>query len=542
MEFDLLVRKYLRGTLSPSELERLRDLLERVPEYRTELQQILELRSIIHDDALRLVPPRELSDRTRESVGAQFAGIESLLKHDASRLATPGDLSDATRMAVGQLFAGSAAAAPVAAPVVADEEAPKRRGVILPFRVAGRALLAASIAITVALAPTMLGPSLGTPDATSSGPLAARSSGASVGSSGDRAGRSAMGSSTAGDAMPGTSGLSAFGDGAETERAAADRVADGRGAGIDEITPLAAAGTTTRARGARRATGTTATVSSSIAAATLASASIASTTSGSGAVTTPSTDASDQPALAAVDLPIELDPDNPLSRLVPVPLALGGGRVYNPSIASAMRARLEPQPSIALATIGIPGVVDDGRHLSVGVTLGSGNVMDADAPTALMQNSYYFSFSVSDADRIGVEMGGSKFLQETQVPGKRPVGNIFAKQGAGDTTGGSSSLRTGDVDGTPTVAQRVKQDITYGGVFYDRRLEIESAWDLCGRVTFGAADGALVAGVRAYTAYSPTKNVTFTLGIGGSTLFDLKSRTDDGSTNYGLYYGIETGF
>jgi hypothetical protein len=502
MEFDLLVRKYLRGTLSSSELERLRDLLERVPEYRTELRQILELRSIIHDDALRLVPPRDLSDRTRETVGAQFAGLESLLQHDADRLATPGDLSDATRMAVGQLFTASASVAPVV--LVEEEEEPKRRAVILPYRVMGRALVAASFAIIVALAPTLLTPTL------------------------DESGRGIAANDRT------TSPLSGAPQGASVSRAPASDV--------DEITPLADAPQDAGSlRTASNAAAIVRSNSSSRRVLDARSSSRDDVASGIAATVDasspygPSMPAELAEDIAAAAMP-PLDPDNPLSNLLRPRVSLGG--LYNPARDTA--SRMDQVAVLELGPTVIAGVESDARLLAVGVTLGSGNVMDADAPAALMQNSYYFSFNVSGTDRIGIEMGGSKFMQETQVPGKRPVGNIFAKLGAGDTTGNSSKLTGGGA--TPTVNVRVEQDITYGGVFYDRRLEVDRAWDLCGRVTFGAADGALVAGVRAYTAYSPTKNVTLTLGIGGSTLFNLASRNDEASTNYGLYYGVETGF
>lgn len=514
MEFDLLVRKYLRGALSPPELERLRDMLERVPEYREELRQILDLRSMIDDDALRLIPPSELSERTRESVGAQFAGIESLLKHDASRLSTPGDLSDATRSAVGLLFASAASvASPIDASDTQEDREPKRRAVILPYRVVGRALLAASIAITIALAPTMLGPSFDDPTQS----LASADTGPGVDL--DSRARS--------------------GDGAGSAFGRTDRTTEGVVTGPSDALASTIVGETTALAAATRSEGSAGTTSRRDVSSAIAESVTSSDPSSDLIIEPASVDASTQSdAIAAIDPVVPLDPDNPLSRLLPSRLQLGDGRSYNPAMDSSTRVRTEPLP--AIAAIAIPGVVDDGRLLSVGVTLGSGNVMDADAPAALMQNSYYFSFSVSGSDRIGVEMGGSTFLQETQVPDKRPVGNIFAKLDIGDSTGGYQ-FGPGTV-AAPTVAQRVKQDITYGGVFYDRRLEIENDWDVCGRVTFGAADGALVAGVRAYTAYSPTPSVTLTLGIGGSKLFDLKGHDDDGSTNYGLYYGIETGF
>jgi hypothetical protein len=522
MEFDLLVRKYLRGTLSPPELERLRDLLERVPEYRTELRQILELRSIIHDDALRLVPPRELSERTRETVGARFAGLESILQHDASRLDTPGELADATRMTVGALFASAAASDPVASHVARttgagddiadDEREPRRRALIFPYRIVDRVLLAASIAVMVAVAPSLLTPTLGpggSPTSTT-GPLASLDA-------------------------PATGGRASGAGTSDPMSAAAAPTNDG-------ITPLVVASVAASHSNPQH-DGMPA--PRRIGAGGSFIASISAPSESEGATVATPTPAEIRPTLAATDTaasverPLVLDADNPLAALLAARTLRLGDAAYRPA-ADSSTLRRGALAVLNVSPAPVPGESDDRRLLAVGVTLGSGNVMDADAPAALMQNSYYFSFSVSGTDRIGIEMGGSTFMQETQVPNKRPVGNIFAKQGAGDSSA-SSSLRAG-VAAAPTVVARMKQDITYGGVFYDRRLEVDRSWDVCGRLTFGAADGALVAGVRAYTAYSPTKNVTLTLGIGGSTLFNLSSRTEEASTNYGLYYGIETGF
>jgi hypothetical protein len=92
------------------------------------------------------------------------------------------------------------------------------------------------------------------------------------------------------------------------------------------------------------------------------------------------------------------------------------------------------------------------------------------------------------------------------------------------------------------VEKRLEQEITYGAVFYDRRLRVSNRWDVCGRATVGAADNALVGNLRVYGAYSPSKNVTLTVGVGGSALYNFSSKSQVNSQNDGLYYGIETGF
>lgn len=235
---------------------------------------------------------------------------------------------------------------------------------------------------------------------------------------------------------------------------------------------------------------------------------------------------------------------------------------------------------------------DDARLFTVGVTLGSGQVSNAKSATALLQNSYYFAVSVSPSDRLGIEMGASAFEQVKNVVsytppasasngsglwGKRagvsnptgrlefgrmpntpsgprygssPTLDVMIPIGEFDPTlGNSSSLqdqqnaRSEQVLTQATlVEQRLEQQLTYGAFFYDHRLQIAQDWDLCGRLAVGGANDAIVGGARAYAAYNPTKTLTFTLGVGGSTLYNLTMQKVGASSNYGIYYGIETGF
>src|SRR5687767_11843749 len=129
MDFDQLVRKYLSGSLTDAELYEFRDLLQRIPEYRVELKQILELRSLIHDDTLKLNPPEELSTAVRAAVGSRFAetGAESMFQRDAMSLTPPPDLSNAVRMAVAAKFAGDAIEEP--------EKKKRKKGLFwIPYR------------------------------------------------------------------------------------------------------------------------------------------------------------------------------------------------------------------------------------------------------------------------------------------------------------------------------------------------------------------------------------------------------------------------
>jgi hypothetical protein len=195
--------------------------------------------------------------------------------------------------------------------------------------------------------------------------------------------------------------------------------------------------------------------------------------------------------------------------------------------------------------------VPGNRTLTIGVTLGAGQVAANRTPTALLQNSYYFSFSVSGNDRIGVEMGASAFQQE-QASASDPVTppGSFAKGSAGMPTEDAPHSTAPSPSPTPTPVtnppkdQRIEAQITYGAVFYDRRIRLSKTWDLCGRLAVGAADDAFIGNFRAYAAYTiPNKGVTLTMGVGGSALQSLTSKeTVNSSVNYGIYYGVETGF
>lgn len=219
-------------------------------------------------------------------------------------------------------------------------------------------------------------------------------------------------------------------------------------------------------------------------------------------------------------------------------------------IGDPLASQASTSPSLVMPVSGERGSIvekDRYRRLAIGVLVGSGQVAELTSLTALLQNSYYFAFGVNPHDRIGLEMGASAFERQERVPAPR-TGGGFARPSLGSPEsddkfkedGGS----TGGRGGSQLVNRQYQQQITYGGVFYDRRMRLNEAWDLCGRVTFGGADNSVVGGVRAYAAYTPTanRNITLTLGIGGSGLYNLTDRDNNTSGNYGIYYGIETGF
>jgi len=450
MDFDQLLRKYLTGSISDMELEQLQGLLERVPEYKTELRQILELRSLLHDDALTLMPPEDLADRTRYDVAQRFAALAPTAETNA--------VYGAER-----------------------PEPSRRRRFVLPLRISAGVMVAASLATMVALTPTLLRSPAPSPTTVVS---------------------------------------------AESPVASVEPIAPKN---AEVLVPIAVAPTVRqRISGRARTTSepmtahrTTATTTSTPA----SSPEIASneTNAASGSTTESSARESRQQPLVASVRP-NASPMVPQQEHLYSDLASLGGA---PRIEHD-----EPAPGEA-------------RRFTFGVTLGSGNVAALASPTVLMQNSYYFSFNLTGQDRIGLEMGASTFHHPVTTTGGAAA-DPFAKPNAGSPADNDRTV-SGSFDNPSTssarhAADRPDQQVTYGAVFYDRRYyALSRSIDLCGRVAFGGADNAVLSSVRAYAAYSPSKNITLTMGVGGSALFNVGSRGEK-SLNYGIYYGIETGF
>ena len=455
MDFDHLLRKYLNGTISDPELEQLQRLLERVPEYKVELRQVLELRSLIHDDALTLMPPEDLSERTRLSVASQFAALEP--SYMQARV---------------------------------EEERGRSRRVIFPFRAAAGMMVAAALVTTVALTPTIR-------FAAGNGPVPLSTETVR---------------STTDDPKPSTT-IAAAGTRAprshrtpRVPRPAADNVPPAD-PGADEP------GATDPGEAPHPQV------------AELSPAEVEKTTAA-------------VPVGPEVKSPAEVMPNvNYID-----PLAFGGelgrGREEEPGIYSALTDE-------NLAFVVEPMSMGSGRDtrvFTVGVAVGSGDGSKMEAPSVLMQNSYYFSFNVTGNDRVGIEMGASTF-------GGSAVGSSSSFGGMSKGTVGSpdsemSTPNTGAApssSGSSAAPPRPDPQVTYGAVYYDRRVQIDRALDLCGRVAFGGADNALMGTARAYAAYSPSNKVTLTLGVGGSALINISSKGAPG-VNYGIYYGIETGF
>jgi len=539
MDFEQLLRKYLSGAITEQELEHFQSLLDRVPEYKAELRQTLEIRSLLHDDALTLTPPTDLSEHIRIAVSSSFA-------------------ADAI--------------------VEQEEQARKRRIFLYPLRLSMSALVAVCVIAGVALSPTLrqhsengaansiaaaqapaVTPAAGPRTADMSSDAAAAESG-TLPAGGSRiaeiqaphhvsgttvAGHPAVGRPASGHPAASRSASGKSNPGRSGDDAAEKTLANGMWMLGHEVPSRAA-----------QDHGTDHTASS------IAQNQVEGAESSSSSSV-------DYAALLSRD-PAELLRHN-LSR----PL-------YNPAFDSSTRRQIEPMRTDIKPGESIAMTSDEGRRLTIGVTLGAGQVAETNAPTVLLQNSYYLSFSLGGYDRIGVEMGASAFQQESEstnpLAKRQNSGNSLLlaanpRQGSGidgrqyglvgndnNELLGKRTLGVPSTDEAPSASTpppahntlpasdsaarpRVEQQITYGAIFYDRRIRLSHTWDFCSRVTFGGANDAVMGNVRAYAAFTPSKkNITFTMGVGGATLYNLSAKNSNFSVNYGVYYGVETGF
>ncbi|MBS1911746.1 MAG: hypothetical protein JST22_07155 [Bacteroidetes bacterium] len=539
----------MSGTITDGELDQFQSLLERVPEYMAELRDTLELRSLLHDDALTLTPPADLSEHVRIAVSSSFAADAITEFEEVSR---------------------------------------RRRAFLFPLRITAGALVAVCLAVSVALTPTL-----------PPGTFAAK------GSQSIQTGRMAdnsidapspaniRGNTSVPHVRPNPAHAPAERSGIPVDNHAAtaqpDVLADAGTAHADAVSATHAG----RTEGYRWLVDHEIPIRVPAMEADGHGGSIASN----------DVRHSGNPILLGGSGSEGMISRDPMDLLMRTPMGSG----YNPLIDSATQR--ESQPSIqSEATPGeaIASVTPNDWHLmTIGVTLGAGSIIEKVSPTALLQNSYYFSFSLSGGDRIGVEMGASTFERESKSSspfgaGKRNSNdNIFLASNLPVSGGGGSYLGLVDnaqgshskglgksvIDDTPTngdlptkdlppvpkrgsdmkdnsrsyavdptepsgpvptpaPAHLLEQQITYGAVFYDHRFKLGKRWDVCGRVTVGAADDGLVSSFRTYAAYSPgTRNISLTMGVGSSTLFNLSpTREKTVSTNYGVYYGVELGF
>ncbi|MEO5928658.1 MAG: hypothetical protein ABIR47_01885, partial [Candidatus Kapaibacterium sp.] len=331
MEFEQLLRKYLDGSMSEGELDTFRALLDRVPEYKMELRQTLEIRSLLHDDALNLKAPADLSEHIRIAVGSSFA-----------------------------------------ADAIVDQQGDHRK----PFwplaaRISAGVLVAACFVVGVALTPTLP-------------PLARQIlRGESVGAHAQVSEPGSVSAAARHDQMPAASvGLGRHLVAVPRSLANADIASALPERTSRFVNNLQMLGHEFPSRNIAPVNGSDA-----------SSHNVADNNAGHSPSVTrvpESLLAHDHPNLFSSNM---------------------GGSAYSALSDPSFRSPMAPlEGSLPQAITGT-----DNRSLTFGITLGSGQ---AKSPTALLQNSYYFSFAVSGSDRVGVEMGASSFQQvKTVTPG-----------------------------------------------------------------------------------------------------------------------------
>jgi hypothetical protein len=464
MEFEHLLRKYLAASISDAELQRFRDLLERSPEYRLELRQVLELRSLIQDDALGLAPPENLSEHIQLTVGELFAAEN---------------------------------------PVRKKREEERRRAVVFPFRIAAGVMATTFVALMVAIGPSMI----------------------------DRFGNSAI-QPIAGSArmtLPGGS----IADLAVQDVRTAPSMADASGVNVPPSVLAQATGRreVRRQHAVRQVTPTATTV----VAPSQPSSEAPGNAIAEATVSTPS-------VVLRKDEGVKLSTED--AKLLSQLGSLNHDNLlYHPQFDDPAATGSEAAAREDMAKSSPMAAAHDPRLLTVGMMLGSGRVTETQSPTPLIQNSYYFAFNVGSNDRIGLEMGTTAFQQDRSITSfVTPANSGLAKQTSSDDPKDDGQKSSSSNRQLTQVNERAEQQITYGTIFYDRKMKLSDNWVLCGRLGVGAADNALVGHLRAYAAFSPSKKVTLTVGVGGSGLKSLNSRGASGSGNYGVYYGVETGF
>jgi hypothetical protein len=562
MDFDQFVRKYLAGTLSDAELEQFRELLQRVPEYRVELRQILELRSLMHDDALRLVPPEDFSERVRLSVGSMFttSGTSALMRYDALRLNPPKDLSEQVRSRVGARFQGVALSDEPDMPE--DDERKKRRGFVLPvFRIGAGALATATVAVVLAIAPGLFestSPSASegrSPIVAGAGDVSSRPNDAPLDRS-TRTGTSALADmGMVGDALRSGTLVDTPAENAPVMRGTA--VTRTAAASSDDSHTRSVAAHADQVRSSVSSDAPATVQSHTPALAQQSDAAVERTDNAATSrdefpssvlFTTPedpfkSSIVSSDGAQSAFDAPASL------ADLLKQNTATQSVR-YNPQLDS-IPASADQLPASAVSYASAQAVLPEWRRLAFGFTVGSGLVDAAEADIQL-QNSYslYFSVSLSSNDRIGIEGGevSSQRSRSSRFASLSAKQVALAKESQGsDPEGIEADSPAPNYSTVPTfttgsdVRQPQLELQPYGAIFYDRRIKLDDSWDVCGRLTFGGTDGALVSSARAYAAFNPTREIAVMLGVGGSTLYKLDSKESWGNVSYGVHCGLEVG-
>lgn len=536
---DKYLHKYLEGTITEPEMQEFRDLLDSEPHLQTEMKQILDLRSLVHDDLLELNPPQFLSEGVREMVGERFAALAE-----------------------------------------EEEEKKRKRPLFFTERIGGSFVTAMVALVLVALTPSLIAPSGS--DAPSADELAllerpvprATPTGDAQPESRTEEAPTVVGAAErpAQRATP-RNRVAAPANAADRE-ADSDGLADGPASGPDGSVPAAPVLPSEEQDMMVQAP---------------------SPEQGVGHRT-------DMPQLPpradllftaeAANSNFSIDPERTVSAASNRNLALNGPAI--PEQSDAIASVLPPPSHSAENSASAPK-----PRIAFGFTVGAGSLTNSPSSVALTQGAGYAAVSLSESNRIGIEAGGSKFRythtsysQETAPLGKSSanagdawgassggatvagVYQIYGSGGSGQSGNGStvpqSRPRTQDptqisekeegpafFGGRPSpvpqssaspntiiLSHTYESDTSmgYGMLFYDRRVvSVNDELNIRSRVGLGGTDGGLIVDLRAYAAFATNENVAITLGVGGSALREL-SQEGKLSANYGVQIGAELGF
>lgn len=548
-QIDKYLSQYLDGSISEQELLDFRDLLESEPQLQTELRQVLDMRSLIHDDLLELTPPESLSNHVLEQVGAQFALL------------------------------------------VEEDEEEKRRGLFfLSGRSAGSLVTAMVALVMLALAPGLLNsPSEGTSEDALAGVLVPSTEQVRE----LPAVRAAEAPVPARSVEPVATRRSAPRVASTTEFVSSEVDANAEGA-------FASADTDVLIR-----SGNQGAVQSDI---DVASGQIASDPADESFALRPAEEVEYLPVSPEATRMNVLvgSGTNSLADVQSMSTLFdkSGERVREDEQNRQMIAEtLEKHRTNGLHV----AEESSSPRLSFGFTVGAGGLTRSPSAVAVTQRAGYATYNLNEDNRIGLEAGGSTFrythtsFTQTEVPAgafakanavsiyesiystRGGNGGSFAIGGfggavnnGGGTNGGGAKGGSGGGSTSGSVIDLNKQDdgrllsgvesgsgkqppqnvrgiikahsyesdtsMGYGMLFYDRKVAALSDFmKIHGRVGVGGTDGGLIFDVRAYAAFATHENVAITIGVGGSALRELKSETPL-SANYGVQVGAELGF
>lgn len=533
---DKYLHKYLEGTITEPEMQEFRDLLESEPHLQTEMKQILDLRSLVHDDLLELNPPNFLSEGVREMVGERFAALAE------------------------------------------EEEKERKRPLFFTERIAGSFVTAMVALVLVALGPSLIAPSGS--DTPSAAELALLE-------------RPAVTANAAGEIGPENRRGNI-----PTGVRAADAPAQRAPVRYQAATPAnganSEAGNYGLAEGTQPNVSVPAPVIGPFEEQEMTAQVPSPDESGNAGANMPQLPPRSDllfTAEAANGGNFSVDPGRSVSAASNRTPAMNGREIPEQSgaIASVLPPSYGAERSASSAT----------PRIAFGFTVGAGGLTNSPSSVALTQGAGYAAVSLSESNRIGIEAGGSKFRyvhttysQEVLPLGKSNanagdawgaasggatvagVYQVYGNGGGGQSGSGStvpqSRPRTQDptqitekeegpaffggrpspIPQSSTSANTIIRSHTYesdtsmgyGMLFYDRRVvSLNDELNIRSRVGVGGTDGGLIFDIRAYAAFATNENVAITLGVGGSALREL-SHEGKLSANYGVQVGAELGF